>query len=627
MSVAFQTVYDVVKVSYLSADYARCVTSYGAEITIYWSSGKPDPLPRVNEHWRIMQYMQGTWRFVSKVPDGQYKYMTYAILLDARDCIGRERVVVDDIAGAGFDGVYIVAANYGEVMWDSDVAKAYGLLTNGDNLTQLVDRFQKKSIPITFVIGDRLWPDTSDPTHNSFQQVKVVDGAPTFSPKMSYANAGEAIASLVNELYELYGEFTNGVCLYDVAFDGQWADFSHGMAQIYRSMWNDNLSYDIAEWDYTDEWWGRREKFTMAQTNAFAKLINSVYSTVGRWPISAILSEKVCAISDATVKTGVLGTGISDNIGDIGWSRVGFPITPLMSSDESSEMRSFEVQVATLMRYARGCKPLPVLQISQNQNIDGQLEILAKYGAGEILFTDYKRWRLLTDDKMIALSNAMSKYKVYEVSYDDLIGVVLSSSSKYVGQYQLDDIVDYQRGFESVCSEIVDMVPHRLSVLFDSDLKANSGVEETAALVLYKCTNMTDDAVDYVSGVSGVGIVFVGQCGEYVGCSRDARLNNPFVTSFSQEFDGLLNYEDELVLHSGVTDIADTTYSISDYSIGYNPIFGETGSGSYVSGIGERSAPVIVSGRSSFVGLEVNDEPGLQSIVGELVAYAVGRGR
>lgn len=623
----FQTTYDTVTVTYLSADYARCMTSYGAEITIYWVSGKPDPLPRIGEAWRVMQFMQGQWRFVSKVPSGKYKYMTYAILLDARDCIGRERAVVDDIAGAGFDSVYIVVADYGEVMWDSDIASSVGLMTNGDNLTQLVDRFRSKSIPMTFVVGDRLWSDTSSATHNRFQQVKVVNGEPVFSSKMSYANAGNTIASLVNELYELYGETVNGVCLYDVSYDGQNSDFSYGMAREYQSMWNESLSYDLAEWDLSDDWWARREKFIATQTSSIAGLVNDVREQVGQWPISAVLSEAVCAVSDATVKTGVLGTGIADDIGNAGWARLGFPITPLMSSDESSEMRSFEVQVATLMRYARGCKPLPVLQISQSQNVNGQLEILAKYGAGEVLFSDYKRWRLLTDDRMISLSDAMNDYKVYEVSYNDLVGVVLSSSSKSVGQYQLEDIIEYQRGFESVCSEIVDMVPHRLSILFDSDLSSANSTGQIASLVLYKCTNMTDNAVEYVNGLNGVGVVLVGQCGEYVGFSRDARLDNPFARKFSQEFDGLLNYEDELVLRGGVTDIADTTYSISDYSIGYKPIFGETGSSSYVSGLGEQNAPVIVSDRSSIVGLDVNDEPALQTIVGELVAYAIGRGR
>lgn len=623
----FQTTYDTVTVTYLSADYARCMTSYGAEITIYWVSGKPDPLPRIGEAWRVMQFMQGQWRFVSKVPSGKYKYMTYAILLDARDCVGRERVVVDDIAGAGFDSAYIIVADYGEVMWDSDIASSVGLLTNGDNLTQLVDRFRSKSIPMTFVIGDMLWSDTSSVTHNRFQQVRVVNGEPVFSSKMSYANAGSTIASLVNELYELYGETVNGVCLYDVSYDGQNSDFSYGMAKEYQSMWNEPLSYDLAEWDFSDDWWARREKFIATQTSSIAGLVNDVREQVGQWPISAVLSEAVCAVSDATVKTGVLGTGIADDIGNAGWARLGFPITPLMSSDESSEMRSFEVQVATLMRYARGCKPLPVLQISQSQNVNGQLEILAKYGAGEVLFSDYKRWRLLTDDRMISLSDAMNDYKVYEVSYNDLVGVVLSSSSKSVGQYQLEDIIEYQRGFESVCSEIVDMVPHRLSILFDSDLSSANSTGQIASLVLYKCTNMTDNAVEYVNGLNGVGVVLVGQCGEYVGFSRDARLDNPFARKFSQEFDGLLNYEDELVLRGGVTDIADTTYSISDYSIGYKPIFGETGSSSYVSGLGEQNAPVIVSDRSSIVGLDVNDEPALQTIVGELVAYAIGRGR
>lgn len=623
---AFNITYDIVSIARVAAEYAVCRTSYGAEITVYWASGKPDPLPRVGETWRVEQYSRNTWRFVSNVPRGEYKYMSYAISLDAKDCIGRERVIVDDISNAGFDSVYIRVADYGEVMWKSDVASSYGLISYGDNLTQLVERFNAKSIPIVFVIGSTLWYDTSNYIHNSYQQVKIENNQPVFSSIVSPQSARAALSEIVSELFRKYGNVVNGVCFDGACFDGENSDFSHGMAQLYHDVTGKRLSYRLASYDYSDTWFEDRAEFENVRAIAISNLTAGIYNKIGYWPVSLILPPHVCAVGDATKKIGRLGTGIPGDIGNRGFTRVGFCMTPQLGSDVSSEMRSFEVQVATLMRLSERCKPLPVLDSSRTDLIAGELEILAKYGAGEVLVTDYRRWRLLTDDQMIALSDAMSQYKVYVDSFSDSVGVLLSSMSRDVGCYFLDDIISFQNGFESTCSEVIDKVPHKLKVIFDNDLAESVFPNEISALMLYESTNMTDDSVAFVNGLSGFGIVFVGECGKYVGQSLTKRTSNPFAAMFTQAMSETVDYENKLVLGAGVTDVSDTVYSFVDRSIGYVPAFGVTGSYSDANDEENVNAPVVISGRSALVGMSVSNEPSLQSVTGELVAYAIGRG-
>ena len=144
--------------------------------------------------------------------------------------------------------------------------------------------------------------------------------------------------------------------------------------------------------------------------------------------------------------------------------------------------------------------------------------------------------------------------------------------------------------------------------------------------MLYESTNMTDDSVAFVNGLSGFGIVFVGECGKYVGQSLTKRTSNPFAAMFTQAMSETVDYENKLVLGAGVTDVSDTVYSFVDRSIGYVPAFGVTGSYSDANDEENVNAPVVISGRSALVGMSVSNEPSLQSVTGELVAYAIGRG-
>ena len=301
---------------------------------------------------------------------------------------------------------------------------------------------------------------------------------------------------------------------------------------------------------------------------------------------------------------------------------MGFPLNPSRQADPAAEMRSFEALTAYLCRLAQGSQPLHVLPIGSIP--EGQyraaMEILGRYDASSVLIDSYEKWALLPDKTKIELSDAMGSYRVYEKSTADRVGVVCPSTSIWCARYDAESIVRWHRAFENVCSEVLDRLPHRLSVRFDRDYGDVSGL---AAQVVLDAQCMTDAEVGAASKLI-CPTVFVGDCGRYVGASREERHTTPLESLFGVVFHGSADYLDELRVDAGEIDVEPTTFALPLGMSAPTPSIGETDATSLIGGF-EEAAPMKFSGRSSMFAFDPTDDDMAASVVGRMALYAVGR--
>lgn len=619
---------DIVKVTAVSSTSATCVTGYRSEIRVYWTSGRPDPLPQVGETWFVEKYTLGGWRFLSKQETGNFSKTSFHITLDSRTCYGRERGIADDIAAAGFDGVYINVADDGVLAWNSEFADDFGLTTYGDHLTQLVARFRERKVTVTLVIGASLWSDVQDEVHNRYQQRwMAADGSLTPTPLLSFTDAKEAVVSLVGELYDRYGTDVRGICFSDLSMAGENADFCPSMQTLYERRYDDTCK-GLQAWDGTDGWWRRRAQWEELRASVENMFLASLRGRVGQWPISALVPSQCCM--DVPGRLGPLATGIGDSFPSFGWDRVGVPLSWVKGNDEGSAMRSFETAVACAKRLAGQAQPLPVVDLADFEEYATPLSILARYSMGEVLVDSYERWRLLPDNRVMSLSSAMGSYRVSHLPDVPEVGVVLSESSLSVAMYDETSMQDYRDGFDAVCSQVLDKLPHTLRVLFDKDIK--DGVpHDLSSCVLYSVYNMDDEVAQNVcSSIEGGAVaVFAGRCGTYDGGTRTIRAESPFAPLFDQRFVTNRDYVRGLMISGAASGGGDSSYAFADGSIGSAPLYSGTIAMSYILGPGSEEeavdAPLLVRGRSVMFAMDVADDPVLPVIVGELALYSVGR--
>ena len=98
----------------VGSDGITCMTQTG-KLTISFDLSGFDQPPKVNEVWLIQRIASNKWKLWNRVTNGETNVMRYAIRLNAADCVGKERVVVEDIASAGFDEVLLTVAKDGMV--------------------------------------------------------------------------------------------------------------------------------------------------------------------------------------------------------------------------------------------------------------------------------------------------------------------------------------------------------------------------------------------------------------------------------------------------------------------------------------------------------------------------------
>ena len=630
--------YEIVSVKAVSPNGATCTTPYNATLDVKWGNNLPSPVPKVGETWMVQKYASNRWKFVNRMGSGSYNVMRYAMVLDARTCIGRERAVADDVMRSGVDEVLLVVADDGIVLWDSDSAEDFGLRTFGDHVTQVVKRLAGYGIAITMCIGCGLWSDTSEGSaHRAYQQVTLdPSGAQEYEPVMSFYAASEPMRVLVEELYSRYSSYARGVCFSGFSLAGEHADFSMASRGAYVRRFGEEPGYGLTERDAGDpSWWGRHFEWMAFQADGQRSFVENVGRNVGDWPVSAITSPRVVCLADSGVKTGRLSTGIEDDFGTYGWGMVGFPLEYTRQSDPAAELRSLEYIVAYLQRLSAGSTPCYVLDVKSMTQYDGVFEILAKYDATTVVLDDYDHWRLLSDQQVIDIKSAMDAYRVTERSDLDCIGVLMSSNSRDIGAYDYDTNSRYARSAENMCASLLDKLPHKLKVFFDSDMEDVIEIRKTAALVTFMACCMTDNAISTVETLidgQDRNVVLVGRTGYMDGASDVERDRYPLIEKFGQSDYRTQEYLHEIIVGGGEIDVADNSFVLSQNNVGVRPVLDVGHAESYIQSVedGENVlektlAPLFFDGRSSMMAIDVIRDDLLLEVASELAMYALGR--
>lgn len=622
--------HDAVRILSIGKSGARCVTSYNSELTIPWDNHLPDPIPNVGETWIVEKISSNIWTFKYKVARGSFNVMSYAMMLDASTCVGRERAIADDIAGAGVTEVFLKVADDMSVMWDSKVAQNFGLRSFGDNVTQMLKRLKNLGISVTLSIDAELWSDQNDDSLAEYQQIKQdKDGNETRSVVMSPSGAKLAVKALVNELKFLYQPYIVGFCIDGIRMDGENSDFNSKAKAEFLANNGYVPDYSITEYDGTESWWEKNGAWIESRERALSSFASEVRTGLGSMSLSAIIPQDAVKTGRSGVKSGRAECGIGDEFAS-SWSAVGMPMSFSRSSDKASELRSLEMFAAYEKRLAKNSVPFYVLDLDSLDQPDGVFEILAKYDANKVVFDSYEKWRLLSDEKVISLKEAMSKYKVTERSTSQHIGLVLSSDSRDVSAYDLESNTSYTDAAESLCSSLLDKLPHRLKVLFDSDIEDVETIRSVACAVFFMVSNMSDESVQAVEKAlssSDKSLVFVGRTGYMVGRSSRERDRMPFLAQFGQSEYLTQEYVKEIKVDAPYQ-TSEAVYTLESNNIGIKPVLGGTSAKSFVQtsdGYEEVDAPLMFLGRSSMLGIDASNDDQLLDISGDLALYAIGR--
>ena len=666
---------DIVTVNEIGARGALCSTSYGAEISVLWGANLPSPVPQVGERWYVQKIASSRWAFESKITGLSYSLVKYSMSLDMWSCIGRERSVVDDIAGSGVSEVYLTVADGGIVYWDSEVASKYGLKTcdvDGepyDYVEQVVSRCREAGLAVTFVIDCNLWSDVNNKVHNHYQQVRyTADYVAAFGwlytaqytwgdvenwtwnrarnsniqpaegkgvehvPTWSFITAMEPVGKLVSELYAKYSDAVRGVCFRNWHINGMTADASAYVSKAFSELRDASLGDMMCSAKYSDLWWIRRSELMDFFAQLQIDFLQEIRSRVGNWPISAIVPAKTLCMSSE--RMGRLDTWLDDDFSSYGWSKVGCPLEYSKSIDEAYELRSFEFLVASLRRFAEDASALYIVDVEQSVNYEALFNVLAKYNVTNVLLDDYDHWRYLSDQQAVDLANAMNTASVTPVTTLDEVGFYLSSNSREIAFHDDADVNKYQRSAQELCITLLDRLPHRIRIYYDSDMEYEENLDDMAAIVLFESLNMSYEAVDAVNSViddGGKNVVIVGRCGLYSENSLIRRFDVPFLDRFGEVDFGMDAYETQVSVKAGRLGAFDVSYAMDGECVGIlptrhtDPDAGDCDAVGYLSDGSRVAAPVYFKGRTSAISIDILDEPALTQMVSEMVLLAIGR--
>lgn len=621
-----------------------CRTVYGATLSVPWTNGKPDPSPRVGETWLVERVTRQTWTLHCKLDAGAYKTCRYYMRLDARQCAKRERAVADDVAQSGVDGVIITAASDGMVMWPSPTTPSYGLKGSYDGLTELVDRLVAHDLNVMVALSWELFTDTTGSDESKrqrpYQQTIATsddESGDVASRKSSPWGAADAYASFVSAITRMIPDKIRGFMIDGVGYDGEGADFCPDAVSNCLAKYRRDLTRAVRGDDGSDGWWASNGYWQKTRHDGFQRLYDAVSKAAGAIPVSCTVDPQCMFRTRSGTRVGTLPTGIDDTFGDIGWSMVGVPMDFRRASDTASELRELEVDCACVKRMAGSAHPLYEVRIGDVSDFDATLEVIDKYGATQVVVGSYDEWRALTDARKIEFSDAMSRYRVSHVSTTPLVGVVLSSSTRDAAQYDVDSSNAWTRGFFNVCSMLLDKLPHRLDVLFDSDLTTIDQTSGDSAVLFPTVSAMTDDAVKRVTLLIGgpVGVVFSGRAGVMVGRGDGTRRTLPFVESFGESASGSVEYDTFVTVKNMSVDVEKATWTMVRQNQGTAFCLGSrhadgmrlvvSGSGS-IESVQATGFPLITNGRDSYLGVDPERDDLMLDMVSDLMLYAVGRG-
>lgn len=636
---------EVVKITAISDESATCETSYKSVLKIKWKNNLPDPAPRVGESWIIEKVASATWMFVSKATSGKYNAMRYAIKLDARECIGKERAIIDDIAKSGVDEVYLRVAGDSVVMWDSTIAFEYGLQSYGDHIGQILNRLKDYGISVILVFDCELWTSDTE-EHRKYQQTYLYtdeEGGTAedvntqhYSTKFSPLAAMWPLSLLIKEVWEKYKTYARGVCFDGFGMADEYGDFSYTNRSRYFDLYGEQpeRAQVVVNEDIPVASFIKKNKWMPFIAETYIEFMATIKDAVPGCPLSVIIEDEYMKNNDTSKRLGRVATGIPDGFGKYGWNNVGMSMSFQRQTDFASELRSLEYMVAYEQRMAEGSSPLYVFDLNSMETYDAAFEIFSKYNATTILFDDYNKWRMLSDKRIIDLNYAMGKYRVTEKSELDYIGILSSSNSHSIASYSIGDNRRWSDSIEDMCSVILDKLPHKLKIFFDDDIETTDKVKEVAALVVFMADNLSDKAIstiDYLINIEDRNVVIVGKAGYYTEDNKIKRSPVPFVGEFNQSVNGTQEYHLAVHVDKGKMDIADSVFILDESDNGYVPVLDEK-STSYIQSVsGEKivyksaKAPVFSEKRSSMLGIDALYDSVLLDVVGDFALYALGR--
>lgn len=661
--------FEPVTVMEVGAVGARVKTNYNAEINIRWGTNLPSPVPRVGEMWLAAKIGPGVWRFENVISADSYNFMRYAMRLDIRSCIGGERAVIDDIATVGVGEVYLTVARDGIVYWDSSVAGRCGLsvvsgVNNGgrDYVRRVVDRCRAAGLTVVLVIDMELWSDPGNVRANYYQQMVADESyagfgwgavfnydwdelqqltwaqvensefgsaVGSYAPKWSLVTAKPVVADMVAELYSEFGDAVRGVCFDNWAFAGALADVGDYVAGEFKSRTGLPLTSKMLGGMFSDEWWENRREIMDFFNDLQTEFVGACRAAAPTWQVTAIVPERVLCITSE--RTGRFDTWVDDSFGGFGWSMVGCKMDFTRSPDADAEERSFEFEVASLRRLARGASPLYEIDVDGiGGEYSGMLNILAKYDATNVLVSDYESWRRMDDARAIRLRNALNSYSVVKRSEYRDVGLLVSNNTRDVS-FANDFVLNrFTRSIQTFSKMLLDKTPHRIRVLFDGDMEDIESVSGISSVVLFDAINMSDDAVDAVSSLidSGAfGVVLIGLNGlRGELSSQTRRADMPFLDKFGDVDFGQRMYDVELFVKPGWIDVAPRVYAIYEAESGAVPVKASASIATSFSGGSSVPAPVYSRGRSAMIALELLDNPTLMDFASDAVLYSIGVG-
>ena len=640
---------DIVTVEKIGAVGALCKTSYGAEITVNWGTNIPSPVPTLGERWYVQRISPSRWAFESKITGTSYSIMRCAIALDMASCVGRERPTVDYISSIGVSEVYLTVAGGGVVYWDSEVAADYGLMTCDvddkpfDYVGQVVRRCRAAGISVVFVIGCDLWSDVQNPVHNYYQQVRLSDdyissadsqgyvgrdGSAEHVATWSFVTARQAVGSLVAELYSRYGDDVRGVCFDGWCVNGAYADASDYVNGEFVKDHPHNIYEMLVVNRFSSMWWSRRRELASFYGRLQSDFIDGIKSSVGNWPISAMVPSSVLCLSSERV--GDFDTWVGDDFALFGWSQVCCMLDYSRSVDRNLEFCSFEYLVACMQRFAEGATPVYGVPISTVDNYEGLFSVLAKYNVTNVLIGDYESVRSLSEQQLTSLRSAINSNSVTAMTTTSEFGVLLSSNSRSVTYYDDFDFNRFSRQAQDFCMSLLDKLPHRMRVYYDRDVENPKNLSGISSLVLFHSLNMSDKAITSIkSVVGGKNIVVVGRCGMYPLDGVIRRNSMPFVDMFGASDYGSRVYRGVVSVSGGNIGAFDSVYVMDGRCVGIAPVVLDRGGGFAIAscqdGDDDLVAPIFANGRSFDIAMDIIDEQPLLDMASEMVLVAVGR--
>lgn len=615
-----ETQLDHIQITAVSDRNAKGLTPYNAEITVGWTYNLPNPIPQIGEWWTIERSNTSDWSFVSRMTSGQYNAMYYSLRLDSETCIGREREVVDDIKNIGVTCVYLTVASNGQVYWDSDCAHKIGYTVNGNRIEQVVRRLEDYNIAIVFVIDFDSLPIGGEYTQQGY-------GSASQNGLMSIPKCKDIVAQMVFELYTMYGSIAKGVC-----FDGVQVPFGHDVSiqaeSEYLKQYGELPNYDVVFNPSSPDWyaaWSRWMEFWHGQ---YGELLFAVQrSGIGYWPVSATVPSNTLFRAESTKRTGDIDTGVGIMFGEIGWANIGVPLAFTMQQNQAAELRSLEMCISMMKRFSGNSSTIYELDIRRIKQPDGIFSMLAKYDATNILLDSYEHWRLLSDDEVIHIKEAMNIYSVTEKSTLDDVGIVLSQRSRDIDYASVATNHRWFDGLENIAGVMLDNLPHKLRILYDTDLSTDRP-NGLSAMMYYLPSRLTPDVVEQTADFinrDGLNVVLAGvaqdESGDVILLDKFGQATNSRTVYFnliSVRKDGFAAGVEDYYIEDGVGVVGILPALSPGEVYGYHGNRPQALSGLEL-------APVFFNGRSSVIAMDISQSGVLQELVGRLVLYAIGR--